>query len=450
MNYNETIEYLFTRLPMFSRIGSAAYKPDLSNTIKLCAALGNPEQKIKAVHIAGTNGKGSVSHMLAAILQTAGYKTGLYTSPHLKDFRERIKINGEMVDKDFVVGFTEKINPLINEIEPSFFEITVAMAFEYFAEEKVDIAIIETGLGGRLDSTNIITPELSVITNIGWDHMNILGDTLEKIAVEKAGIIKQKIQVVIGEIQPETKSVFEATAKEKNAPIYFAEDGRAAAPAWHNHTLMVTVTGRQHEKKIYELELAGIYQTKNLLTVLEAIEQLQNLGWNITEENIIEGLKQTKKLTGLHGRWEIIHQKPTIVLDVAHNANGIEQLVLQIKNTPHKKLHIILGMVKDKDISKVLSLLPKDAAYYFTKADIPRSLPEDELMQKAEKYRLKGIRFSTVNFCLLSALKKAGKEDLIVVCGSVFLVGEVSIAEINNIRKGENYDSFYEANIFFE
>jgi dihydrofolate synthase/folylpolyglutamate synthase len=452
MNYPETINYLFTRLPMFSRIGSAAYKPDLSNTIKLCAALDNPQQKIKTVHIAGTNGKGSVSHMLAAILQTAGYKTGLYTSPHLKDFRERIKINGEMVDKDFVVDFTERVTPLIAEIEPSFFEITVAIAFEYFAQEKVDIAIIETGLGGRLDSTNIITPELSIITNIGWDHMNILGDTLEKIAVEKAGIIKQKIPVVIGEMQPETKSVFEAIAKEKNAPIYFAENKRTtAATAWHNHALMVTVTGRHHqEKKIYELELAGIYQAKNLLTVLEAIEQLQNLGWRITEENIVEGLKQTKKLTGLHGRWEIIHQKPTVVLDVAHNANGIEQLVLQIKNTHHKKLHIILGMVKDKDVSKVLSLLPKDAAYYFTKADIPRSLPEDELMQKAEEYGLKGIKFSTVNFCLFSALKKAGKDDLIVVCGSVFLVGEVSIAGINEIRKGENHDTLYEANIFFE
>jgi dihydrofolate synthase / folylpolyglutamate synthase len=461
MNYNETINYLFTRLPMFSRIGSAAYKPDLTNTIKLCASLGNPQEKIKTVHIAGTNGKGSVSHMLAAILQTAGYKTGLYTSPHLKDFRERIKINAcpngssgrsEMVSKDFVVDFTEKINPLINKIGPSFFEITVAMAFEYFAEEKVDIAIIETGLGGRLDSTNIITPELSIITNIGWDHMNILGGTLEMIAAEKAGIIKEAVPVIIGEIQKETKTIFETVAKQKNAPVVFAEEKRTVVDhVWQNNELVVTVTGEtHHDKKTYPLELPGIYQTKNLLTVLEAVEQLKQLGWKVSDEDIARGLRETKKLTGLHGRWETIHQTPTVVLDVAHNANGIEQLVLQIKNTPHKKLHIILGMVKDKDISKVLSLLPKDAAYYFTKADIPRSLPEDELMQKAEEYGLKGIKFSTVNFCLFSALKKAGKEDLIVVCGSVFLVGEVSIAEINNIRKGENYDSFYEANIFFE
>ena len=456
MTYLQTVDYLFTRLPMFSRIGAAAYKADLKNTTRLCESLGNPQEKFKAIHIAGTNGKGSVSHMLAAILQSAGYKTGLYTSPHLKDFRERIKLNGEMVSEEFIIDFTEKIKPLIEEIEPSFFEITVAMAFEYFAQQKVDIAVIETGLGGRLDSTNIITPELSIITNIGWDHMNLLGDTLEKIAFEKAGIIKPGIPVVVGEIQPETKPVFEKIAAAKKSPIHFAENKRTATkPSWQNNELVLTVSGEQHtDKKTYHLDLAGIYQTKNLLTVLEACFQLEQQGWKINDEIIKSSVKQVKKLTGLHGRWEIIHQSPLIVLDVAHNINGIEQLLEQIKVTEHKKLHIVLGMVKDKDVENILGHLPVTATYYFTMAEIPRALPAEELKNKALKFGLTGESFSTVNFALYSASLKAKKNDLIVVCGSIFLIGEVSIGSIKEIWGKEKdsilYYDFWEALRFFD
>ena len=413
---------------MFSRIGAAAYKADLTNTIRLCESLDNPQTKFKAIHIAGTNGKGSVSHILASILQTAGYKTGLYTSPHLKDFRERIKINGNMVSEEFVTSFTQKIKPLIEEIEPSFFEITVAMAFEYFAQQKVDIAIIETGLGGRLDSTNIIIPELSVITNIGWDHMNLLGDSLEKIAFEKAGIIKQGIPVVIGEVIPETQSIFEQTAREKNASLSIASHKRQVLDwNWANHELVVEVAEEHHtDHKVYHLDLPGIYQTKNLLTVLEACSQLQQQGWKIDDKIIHTGVKHTKKLTGLHGRWEIIHTSPTVIMDVAHNIDGIRQLVQQTELTEHKQLHIIIGMVKDKEAEKVLALLPKSAIYYFTKAQIPRALPEDELKEIAAKINLKGNAFPEVNEALAFALQHAHPDDLIIVCGSVFLVGEVN------------------------
>lgn len=429
MNYQQTIDYLFTRLPMFSRIGAAAYKADLSNTIKLCASLNDPQTKFKTIHVAGTNGKGSVSHMLAAILQTAGYKTGLYTSPHLKDFRERIKINGQMMPEQAVVDFTEKINPLIDEIEPSFFEITVAMAFDHFAKEKVDIAVIETGLGGRLDSTNIITPELSIITNIGWDHMNILGNSLEKIAFEKAGIIKQDIPVVIGETIPESKPIFEQTAKERNAAITIASQKRNVTDwNWlHHHLVAQVAEEHQTDHKHYELDLPGIYQTKNLLTVLEACSILKSNGWKIDDAIIHKALKQVKKLTGLHGRWEIIHTSPLVVLDVAHNPDGIKQLVHQAEVTDHHQLHIVLGMVKDKEVEKVLSLLPKEANYYFTKAQILRAMSEDELAVKATVAKLNGESWSEVNAALKAALLKAHPEDMIIVCGSVFLVGEVSV-----------------------
>jgi len=438
MNYQETIDYLFTRLPMFSRVGAAAYKKDLTNTLELCEFLNNPHKKFKSIHIAGTNGKGSVSHMLAAILQTAGYKTGLYTSPHLKDFRERIKIDGKMVPENFVIEFTEKIKPVIERIDPSFFEITVAMAFDYFAKENVDIAVIETGLGGRLDSTNIITPELSVITNIGWDHMNILGDTLEKIAFEKAGIIKQKIPVIVGEVLPETLSVFEKIAKENNAPLIIAENRwQCLDPKWKNHRLFVTV--KNDEEETYELDLPGIYQKKNLVTVLESCCALTNKNWKIEPTHIKTALLQVKKLTGLHGRWEVIRHSPLLVLDVAHNANGIEQLVKQIGETKHQQLHIVLGIVKDKDADQVLSLLPKNAAYYFTKAQIPRALPEEELQRIASRHGLKGTSFSSVNTALYAASLNAKKEDMILVCGSIFLVGEISIKSIQSIWGKEDY-----------
>lgn len=412
---------------MFSRIGAAAYKADLTNTIRLCNTLGNPQHKFKSIHVAGTNGKGSTSHMLAAILQTAGYKTGLYTSPHLKDFRERIKVNGEMVSEEFVILFTERIRPRIEEIEPSFFEITVVMAFEYFAQQEVDIAIIETGLGGRLDSTNVIVPELSIITNIGWDHMNLLGNSLEKIAAEKAGIIKETIPVVVGEVIPETISIFEETAYEKNAPLSIAERKRHITDwNWEKHELVVEVASEhQTDHKIYHLDLQGVYQTKNLLTVLEACSILQQKGWKLDNDAIQQGLKHTKKITGLHGRWEVIHTSPLVVMDVAHNADGIRQLVQQAELISHDQLHIIIGMVKDKDIDRVLSLLPKTANYYFTKAQIPRALPENELMEKAGKLKLKGDSFPDVNEALEFALQHTHPDDLIIICGSVFLVGEV-------------------------
>jgi len=427
MNYEETINYLFTRLPMYSRIGQLAYKADLTNTIKLCHFLGDPQLSFKSIHVAGTNGKGSVSHMLAAIFQTAGYKTGLYTSPHLNDFRERIKVNGEMIDESFIITFTEKIKVLSEKIEPSFFEITVAMAFDYFAQQKTDIVIVETGLGGRLDSTNIITPELSVITNIGWDHMNILGDSLEKIAGEKAGIIKPGIPVVVGEVIPETKQVFEKAAKEKRADLSIATKKRQALNwYWVKHDLVVEVA-QEHmtDHNVYQLDLTGIYQVKNLLTVLEACAILQKLGWKIDDKQVHKGLGQVKKLTGLHGRWEIIHHSPTIILDVAHNADGFRQLTQQVEVTDHSELHIVLGMVKDKEVEKALQVLPRNADYYFTKAHIPRALSETELSEKAKAIGLNGTTWPEVNSAIRSAIDHADPRDLILVCGSVFLIGEV-------------------------
>ena len=431
MNYQQTLEYLYHTLPMFSRIGAAAIKTGLDNTLLLCAALDNPQDRLKTIHVAGTNGKGSVSHMLAAVLQSAGYTTGLYTSPHLKDFRERIKVNGQVCPEQFVVDFTEKVQPLIASIEPSFFEITVAMAFQYFTEQEVDIAIIETGLGGRLDSTNIITPELAVITNIGWDHMNILGDTLEKIAAEKAGIIKYGVPVVIGEILDETKPVFDATATERNAPIYYAQHKRYIADWTYQHhqlnsTVADTVSG---EHKTWQTDLPGIYQNKNIITVLEAIHRLQIQGWKIDSKHVFKGLSQVKKLTGLHGRWELVRQHPTLILDVGHNEDGIKQIVEQLELTNYHQLHIVIGLVKDKDISKILGLLPKEATYYFTKAQIPRALPETILAETAAAIGLQGNHYADVNTAIQAALQHAHAEnDLILVCGSVFVVGEVNLS----------------------
>ena len=413
---------------MFSRIGAAAIKKDLTNTIRLCEALGNPHNKFKSIHIAGTNGKGSTSHMLASVLQTAGYKTGLYTSPHLHDFRERIKVNGKMCEQEFVVDFTRRIQPLIDEIEPSFFEITVAMAFEYFAQQQVDVAVIETGLGGRLDSTNIITPELSVITNIGWDHMQMLGNTLEAIAFEKAGIIKENVPVVIGETQAETKEVFSKRSAEVNAPIVFADNMKYVdAFSFEDVYLKIIVDDRRKdEKPTYHLDLTGLYQTKNLLTVLEAVHQLQLHGWKIEEKHVKEALQHTKKNTGLHGRWEVIQQKPKIVLDVAHNVDGMKLVMEQLKFETYHQLHIIIGMVKDKEIEQVLKLLPHHANYYFTKAQIPRALPEEELQAQAETLGLSGKSFADVNTALQEVLTHAKTDDMVLICGSVFLVAEVN------------------------
>ncbi|MGI8583635.1 MAG: bifunctional folylpolyglutamate synthase/dihydrofolate synthase [Chitinophagaceae bacterium] len=440
MTYQQTLNYLITKLPLFSKIGAAAYKKDITNTVLLCKAAGNPQNKIKTIHVAGTNGKGSVSHMLAAIFQQSGYKTGLYTSPHLKNFRERIKVNGEMISEDFIVSFVEKIKSFSEQINPSFFELTVVMALQYFEEEKVDLAIIETGLGGRLDSTNVITPELSIITNIGYDHMNILGDTLEKIAFEKAGIIKPNVPVVIGESLPATKSIFLEKSKQSNAPIVFAEDKfNITNSVLQNNELEVEVCeinpdSYRDQKEIIVLDLNGIYQQKNLLTVLAAVDELKRQGFNLEKENVKSALVSVKSTTGLHGRWDVIQQHPMIALDVAHNEDGIKQLLDQVTLYNYKTLHIIFGIVKDKDPDKILSLLPENATYYFTKAQIPRALPEDELAEKAKAYNLFGEKYAEVNEALKAATAKASKKDLIIVCGSVFVVGEV---EPSNSLKGE-------------
>jgi dihydrofolate synthase / folylpolyglutamate synthase len=427
MDYQQSVDYLFTKLPMFSRIGAAAYREDLENTIKLCDFLGNPQHRFKSIHVAGTNGKGSVSHMLAAIFHTAGYKTGLYTSPHLKDFRERIRINGEMIGKDFVMDFVTRIRSASEAIDPSFFEVTVAMAFDYFASQQVDIAIVEVGLGGRLDSTNVIRPELSVITNIGFDHMNLLGDSLAKIAFEKAGIIKKGIPVVIGERQLESSAVFELRATEEQAPLSYADRRRFVADwRFEKHELVAEVTSLPaRDKEYYHLDLAGIYQTKNLVTVLEAVHVMTGKGWKLEHHSVQEGLRHVKKLTGLHGRWEIIHEHPTIVLDVAHNEDGIRQLARQIEITDHEELLIVFGMVKDKEIDRVLELLPPQATYFFTRSQIPRALPEGELAERAMAKGLNGAPYSTVMDALRAAKAHARPKDLVIVCGSVFIVGEV-------------------------
>jgi len=427
MNYRETVQYMYERLPMFSRIGAAAIKKDLDNTIALCAALQNPHTKFPSIHIAGTNGKGSVSHMLASVLQKAGYKTGLYTSPHLKDFRERIRINGIPVEEKEVIDFITSNHTLIETIEPSFFELTVAMAFHVFAKEKVDIAVIETGLGGRLDSTNIITPRLSVITNIGFDHMQMLGHTLPEIAFEKAGIIKPDIPVVIGELLPETKSVFEKKADECRSDLLFAEENFSVVSCKQKEFLSIEVKDKENSIHTYDLDLKGSYQQKNLLTVLQAIDVLKNQGWNISEEILREGLKTVQQNTGLAGRWQIVQHQPQVIMDVAHNTDGIQQMVTQLKETHHHQLHIVMGMVSDKDVSSVLNLLPKDAVYYFTKAQIPRAMNEVQLQSLASTYGLNGHHFENVNIAINTALKQADKDDLIIICGSVFVVGEVKL-----------------------
>ena len=413
---------------MFSRIGAAAYKKDLHNTIELCNSLNNPQTTFKSIHIAGTNGKGSTSHMLAAMLQQAGYKTGLYTSPHLKDFRERIKINGEMISQEFIIEFVQQTKTISEKIQPSFFELTVAMAFEYFAQQKVDIAIIETGLGGRLDSTNIITPILSIITNIGWDHMNLLGNSLEEIAAEKAGIIKKNTPVIIGEYLPETKNIFIEKASRENAPIHFVQDEyRADNIQLNTSSLQCRVTNtKYHITEIFTLDLNGLYQAKNLCTVLCAEGILMEHGYKIKNEDEKFALANVKKLTGLYGRWDVLSEHPMVVLDVAHNEDGIKQVLGQLDVTEKKgKKHFIIGMVKDKDLEKVLALFPKDAAYYFTNAHIPRALPHADLRNKAAAFELNGESFDNVNDALASAKTNAEADGIIIVCGSVFVVGEV-------------------------
>ena len=428
MTYPETLAYLYEQLPMFTRIGAAAYKKDLHNTIELCDSLGNPQHQFKSIHVAGTNGKGSTCHMLAAIFQQAGYKTGLYTSPHIKVFGERIRINGQMIDESFVIDFVKRTQSLYAAIQPSFFELTVAMAFEYFAKEKVDIAIIETGLGGRLDSTNIISPILSVISNIGFDHMNLLGNTLPEIAAQKAGIIKHHTAAVIGEVLPETKPVFIKEAQEQEAPLYIASDRYNVdyTENWGTYLSCHVKDLQDHSVEIINLDLNGLYQSKNICTVLCAVDILRKQGYNLPPKELHTALENVKSLTGMHGRWDIVQNLPTIIQDVAHNIDGIEQVLHQLNtNYPKANLHFVLGFVKDKDVTHVLELFPKDASYYFTNAHIPRAMPHEELKSLAAEKQLTGESFDNVNEALAAAKLQAKENDVIMICGSFFIIGEI-------------------------
>ena len=431
VDYTATLDFLYNRLPMFSRVGADAFKKDLTNIQALCRALHDPQKQFKSIHIAGTNGKGSVSHTLAAVLQQSGYKTGLYTSPHLKDFRERIRINGEMVSRDFVLRFVQENMALINDIRPSFFEVTVAMAFAWFAENNVDVAVVEVGLGGRLDSTNILLPELSVITNISYDHQQILGNTLEEIAGEKAGIIKPGVPVVIGETHGETERVFLRRAEEYRSPIIFADQQWKVIRTEIGQEDLVIQLQPEKEFKgtdipaTYTLDLAGSYQSKNILTVLTAIYILKKQGWLIHEKDIRLALSSVKKLTGLRGRWEIIGRDPLIIADVAHNVAGIREVMQQIGRISYHNLHVVTGFVKDKALSPILALFPKKAKYYFCQADIPRALPAIELAEMAASYGLDGAPYAKVKAAFEAAGRNAVAEDLILVCGSVFVVAEI-------------------------
>jgi dihydrofolate synthase/folylpolyglutamate synthase len=412
---------------MFTRIGEAALKKDLHNTIALCERLGNPQDRFKTIHVAGTNGKGSTSHMLAAILQKAGYKTGLYTSPHLKDFRERIRIDGKMVSKSFVSSFVEGQRDTIEEIQPSFFEVTVAMAFSYFALEKVDVAIIEVGLGGRLDSTNIIHPDLSVITNISLDHTNILGSTLEEIAFEKAGIIKTGVPAVVGEKEMPSQKVFIEKAAAVNTSLEFASDHYHAEDVQqHAGKLQMNILkDGQPLYKNLELDLTGTYQLKNVVTVVAAVQQLVGGGYQLGDTAVYAGLKNVKKITGLQGRWQKLGDQPTIICDTGHNVAGIREVLRNIEATPHKQLHMVIGMVKDKDIDAVLKLLPSGARYYFSQPALERALPAAALQAKAQSFGLAGESYDTVKEAFAAARLNATPDDLIFVGGSTFIVAEV-------------------------
>ena len=423
MTYEETLHYLYTSTPLFQNVGKDAYKEGLENTYELDKHFGHPHKQFKTIHIAGTNGKGSCSHTLAAILQSAGYKTGLYTSPHLVDFRERIRVNGTPIPKDYVTLFVEENRSFFEPLHPSFFELTTAMAFKYFAEQHVDVAIIEVGLGGRLDCTNIIMPDMCIITNISFDHTQFLGNTLEKIAKEKAGIIKSGIPVVIGETSTETRTVFQNKAAETHAPITFAED-ESLVEDWKTGTDGYRI----YQTKDYadlKGELGGLYQIKNTNTILTAVRQLKQIGYTITEQDVRNGFANVCKLTGLMGRWQTIETSPKIICDTGHNVGGISYIVEQLKHETYKHLHIVIGMVNDKDISGVLSLLPKDAYYYFTQASVKRALPAEEMALKAYAANLQGGYYDNVQTALEAAKAKADKDDLIFVGGSSFIVADL-------------------------
>ncbi|MFN0031563.1 MAG: bifunctional folylpolyglutamate synthase/dihydrofolate synthase [Flavobacteriales bacterium] len=405
MSYNEVLKYLYEQLPMFHRIGTAAYKPGLDTTHALLRILGHPHHHLKFVHVAGTNGKGSTSHLIASALQEAGYKTGLYTSPHLKDFRERIRFNGIQISESDVVEFVETYHRQWADLRPSFFELTVGMAFWFFRKMKTEICVIEVGLGGRLDSTNVISPEVSVITNIGLDHTNLLGDTIAKIAAEKAGIIKPNVPAVVGKMLPEALAVMKAKALAENAPL--------------------TDASLCDVSLIPATSLQGAYQAENKATAFCALENLRLAGWHILPEHIAAGFMHVVQNTGLQGRWQVLQSAPLCIADVAHNTDGITQVVQQLETMPYDQLHMVIGMVADKDIDHVLALLPADAHYYFCAAAIPRALPAAQLQQRAAAFGLHGMCYSSVAQSFVEAKKQAASSDLVLVTGSVFVVGEV-------------------------
>ena len=428
--FEATLRYLYEQLPFYQRKGPAAYKNNLDNTLALDELYGHPHRLFRSVHVAGTNGKGSVSHMLASVLQEAGYRVGLYTSPHLKDFRERIRVNGVKIPKEEVVRFVDDFvaRNQLNKLEPSFFELTVAMAFEYFARERIDIAVVEVGLGGRLDSTNIIMPEVSVITNISLDHVALLGNTLTEIAGEKAGIMKKGVPVVVGETMEETAPVFAKRAEILGIPLQFADQN------YHADYSMVSTEGKQlfnvryNDTLRYEqlpLELLGQYQGRNLCTALVAMDVLKEFGWTISQDALYRGMEFLVKNTGLKGRWQVLGANPRIVCDTGHNEAGIREVVHQIHQTPYKKLHFVLGMVNDKDVDSVLRLLPKNAVYYFTKASIPRAMSENMLELKAADFGLSGQKYPTVIEAFTAAKQNAEPYDMIFIGGSTFVVAEV-------------------------
>ncbi|HNY44202.1 MAG TPA: folylpolyglutamate synthase/dihydrofolate synthase family protein [Bacteroidales bacterium] len=427
MNYQEVIEFMFNSLPMYQRVGAAAYKANLDNTLAFDKITGSPHKKYKTIHIAGTNGKGSVSHSLASILQEAGYKTGLYTSPHLTDYRERIRVNGKKIEESFITEFINSHKNFIKNVKPSFFEMSVALAFKYFELQQVEVAVIEVGMGGRLDSTNIILPELSVITNIGLDHTQFLGNSLAEIAGEKAGIIKQNIPVVIGERQKETEEVFLKKAKEKNSKISFASDNYACKILNSNLKYSNFEVEKKTSDKSYTLNfnLSGKYQEKNLATILETVDNLRNQGFCISDENLKQGLENLIKNTGFHGRWETLSTEPLTICDTGHNKEGLSYTIEQLLSLEFKKLRFVLGFVNDKNVDEVLKLFPKNAEYYFCKAQIPRALDEKILLEKANLVSINGKSFENVSSAYHAAKKDADKNDVIFIGGSTFVVADL-------------------------
>ena len=426
LRYRKTVAFMFSQLPMYHRIGIKAYKKDTQNIRRLLDFLGNPHERCTCIHVGGTNGKGSTAHMIGAILQAHGIKTGIFSSPHYIDYRERIKLNGELIEKAFVVDFIERLQPLIEEVQPSFFEMTTAMAFEYFAQNQVGAAVVEVGLGGRLDSTNVVKPVLSVITNISYDHMHLLGNTLPEIAFEKAGIIKTAIPIVIGETHPESAPVFRAKAKELGAPLYFA-DAHFNATVREENFQSTTFDVFKDDKLFLpalEVNLSGGYQRLNVQTVLQAAELLKPV-FNLTEQGIRSGLSQVKKLTRLTGRWELIGSNPPILADSAHNESGIRAVIAHLDKISFQHLHIVIGMVSDKDLTAVFEILPTTATYYFAKADVQRAMEAGKIRDEAAEFGLKGRAYKSVRQALQAAKRKAAQKDLILVCGSVFVVAEV-------------------------